>query len=69
MSEILIDDEYITLTQFLKKIDFISSGGQAKFFLSETDVFVNNELETRRGRKLFSGDIITIDDENFIICT
>lgn len=69
MDSIFIDDEYITLTQFLKKIDLISSGGQAKFFLQETAVFVNNELEDRRGKKLYSGDVVRIDDDEFVICT
>lgn len=69
MNSIFIDNEYITLTQFLKKIDLISSGGQAKFFLQETAVFVNDELEDRRGRKLYSDDVVRIDEDEFVICT
>lgn len=51
---------YMTLGQFLKHIDVISSGGQAKWFLQENDVLVNNEHENRRGRKLYSGDQIEL---------
>ncbi|AME09584.1 MULTISPECIES: S4 domain-containing protein YaaA [Gemella] len=67
MKKVVIDNEYITLSQFLKMEDFINSGGQAKFFLSEEDVFLNNELEQRRGKKLYSGDIVKIKNKEFLI--
>ena len=55
-----IDTEYITLTQFLKMVDVIDSGGMAKWFLSEYEVYVNGELEERRGKKLRIGDKVNI---------
>ena len=67
MKKVVIDNEYITLSQFLKMKDFINSGGQAKFFLSEEDVFLNDELEQRRGKKLYSGDIVKIKNKEFLI--
>lgn len=60
MKSIAIKDEYITLGQFLKLADCISTGGQAKFFLQETDIRVNGEAENRRGRKLVPGDRIVV---------
>lgn len=60
MNFISIDTEYITLTQFLKMVDVIDSGGMAKWFLSEYEVYVNGELEDRRGKKLRVGDQVTI---------
>jgi ribosome-associated protein len=60
MNEIQIDTEYITLGQFLKVADIIQSGGMAKWFLSEHEVFVNDELDVRRGRKLREGDRVFI---------
>jgi len=59
-NSIRIDTEYITLGQFLKAAELIQSGGMAKWFLSEYEVFVNGEQDQRRGRKLRSGDIIDI---------
>jgi len=59
-NQIKIDTEYITLGQFLKVADLIQSGGMAKWFLSEYEVFVNGEQDQRRGRKLRSGDEIDI---------
>jgi ribosome-associated protein len=55
-----IDTEYITLGQFLKLADLIQSGGMAKWFLQENDVFINDEQDQRRGRKLRSGDQIKV---------
>lgn len=60
MNELKIDTEYITLGQALKMTDAISSGGMAKWFLSENEVFVNGEIEDRRGRKLRHGDLVNI---------
>lgn len=60
MTEIQIDTEYITLGQFLKAADVIQTGGMAKWFLSEYEVFVNGEQDQRRGRKLRTGDKIEI---------
>lgn len=60
MNEIVIDTEFITLGQALKLTDSISSGGMAKWFLHENDVYVNGEVDKRRGRKLFHGDVVNI---------
>lgn len=60
-------DDYITLGQFLKIINVIQSGGEARFFLLEKTVCVNGLPENRRGRKLFLGDKVSIDGEEFIV--
>jgi len=62
LNEIVIDTEYITLGQALKLTDAISSGGMAKWFLEENDVYVNGEIDRRRGRKLRHDDVVTIPD-------
>ncbi|TRZ36479.1 S4 domain-containing protein YaaA [Niallia circulans] len=59
-NQIKIDTEYITLGQFLKLADIIQSGGMAKWFLSEHEVYINGEQDQRRGRKLRAGDKIEI---------
>lgn len=60
---VFLKDEYITLGQLLKYVNIISSGGMAKWYLSEYKVYVNNELEQRRGRKLYLQDIIEFPNE------
>lgn len=67
MEIIKINTDYITLQQLLKMTDIISSGGEAKWFLSENKVYVNNELENRRGRKLYPSCIIKVNNRNFKI--
>ena len=62
MEEIRFDSEYITLGQLLKMTDTISSGGMAKWFLSEHEVFVNGEVDQRRGRKLRHNDVVNIPE-------
>jgi len=60
MQAIGITTEYITLGQFLKLADCISTGGQAKPFLQETEVIINGEPDNRRGRKLYAGDRVEV---------
>lgn len=60
MKEIFIKTEFIKLGQFIKFIDLISNGGDIKMFLSENSVYVNNELENRRGRKLYNNDQVEV---------
>ncbi|MGV3465878.1 MAG: S4 domain-containing protein YaaA [Heyndrickxia sp.] len=55
-----IETEYITLGQFLKLADVIQSGGMAKWFLSEHEVYVNGVQDQRRGKKLNEGDKVEI---------
>ena len=65
--EIKIDSEFITLGQFLKFADIIQSGGEAKLFLSQNNVYVDDELDTRRGRKLRPGNKIVILGKEYLI--
>lgn len=61
MIEITIDSEYIKLDQFLKLADIASTGGHAKYLIQEGLVTVNGEIETRRGKKLRSQDIVEVE--------
>jgi len=66
--EIHIQTPYITLGQLLKQSSVIQTGGQAKWYLQENTVLVNQEPDARRGRKLYPGDIVAIPDgERFVI--
>ena len=61
------DEEYITLNVLLKLANIISTGGMAKIFLQENVVLVNGEEESRRGRKLYRGDVVEVDNKAFIV--
>ena len=67
MKELKINTEFITLQQFLKIENIISSGGEAKYFLAENEVYVNEELENRRGRKLYPGYSIKVFGKEYLI--
>ncbi|MDF2921093.1 MAG: hypothetical protein K0R57_7 [Paenibacillaceae bacterium] len=60
MTIVPIHGEYITLGQFLKITDIISSGGQAKSYLADAVIHVNGEPDNRRGRKLYPGDKVRV---------
>lgn len=62
MRSIKIKGEYITLQQLLKVESIISSGGEIKIYLLENTILVNGERETRRGRKLYPGDIVKVEN-------
>lgn len=55
----------IKLDQFLKLVGIASTGGQAKLMIVDGDVKVNDIVETRRGRKLVSGDQVTVGRQTF----
>lgn len=53
-------DEFITLQALLKDLGIIHSGGAVKAFLAENQVFLNEQEESRRGKKLYLQDQIQI---------
>ncbi|MBM7544733.1 S4 domain protein YaaA [Weissella beninensis] len=61
-TEVFINTPFITLGQLLKEENVISSGGQAKWFLKEVPVMVNEEHDDRRGRKLYPDDIVNVPE-------
>lgn len=69
MSEnVTIDTGYIKLDSFLKLANLLMSGGEAKLVIQEGQIRVNGEVETRRGRKLYPGDRVTLDDsQTFLV--
>lgn len=61
------NEEFITLQSLLKITSTISTGGMAKMYLQENKVLVNGEPENRRGRKLYSGDKVELENVTFIV--
>lgn len=67
MQTIKISDEYIKLGQALKLAGAVESGVEAKICIQDGCVFVNGEVELQRGKKIYPGDVINFEDEEFII--
>ena len=63
MMIIKLRDEFIKLGQALKAAGLVESGVEAKDVIVEGLVLVNGEVDTRRGRKLYDGDIVVFDGE------
>lgn len=58
--EIRLRDEYIKLGQALKAANLAEDGVEAKYMIQDGLVEVNGEKETRRGRKLHAGDVVSL---------
>lgn len=63
MEIIKLRDEYIKLGQALKAASLVQDGVEAKLVIQDGEVKVNGEVDTRRGRKLYDGDMISFDGE------
>jgi len=57
--EVTISDDMIRLGQFLKLASLADDGGEAKAMIEDGEVSVNGRVDTRRGRQLHDGDVIT----------
>lgn len=62
--EIKITTEFIKLDSLLKLSQIAPSGGVAKMMIMQDMVLVNGELCTMRGKKIRSGDVVTINIYN-----
>ncbi|MFC8314975.1 RNA-binding S4 domain-containing protein [Gordonia sp. NPDC057258] len=58
--DVMIRDDSIRLGQFLKLANLIESGAEAKEVIADGLVTVNDEVETRRGRQLTIGDVVSV---------
>ncbi len=58
--DVPIRDEMIRLGQFLKLANLVETGAEAKPVIADGQVHVNGEVETRRGRQLVEGDVVTL---------
>lgn len=61
METVYIKDEFIKLGQALKLAGLVENGVQAKIEIQDGYVKLNGEVETRRGKKVYDGDIIEFD--------
>lgn len=63
MNIVEITKEPVELYKILKFEGIVASGGEAKMAVAEGHVLVNGEVETRKRRKIVSGDMIEFGDE------
>ena len=65
MHIITINFEPVELFKILKFESIVGSGGEAKKRIAEGLVRVNGEVETRKSRKMMSGDTIEFEKRNY----
>ena len=67
MRKVEILKEPIELCKILKFESMVSSGGEAKSVIAEGQVLVNGKIETRKRKKIVSGDIVEFGKEKILI--
>ena len=67
LEESAINTEFIKLDQLLKWANLTGSGVEAKIFIQNGEVKVNDVVETRRGKKIYDGDIVEFAGEKITV--
>lgn len=67
MREVTVSKEPIELYKILKFEGMVSSGGEAKSVIAEGQVLVNGKVETRKRKKIVSGDTVEYGNEKIRI--
>ena len=57
----------IELYQILKVEGLVNSGGEAKQFIADGKVMLNNVVETRKRKKVFEGDLIFFNRKSYLV--
>jgi ribosome-associated protein len=66
-TEITIHTPFIQLGQLIKMMGLVDTGGEVKHFLQKNTIQVNEQVETRRGRKLYPGDRVAVLNQNIVL--
>lgn len=67
MDTFKLKGEYIKLGQLLKAAGMVSSGVEAKIYITEGKVSVNGTKEIQRGKKIVVGDVVEYNGEKIKI--
>ena len=67
--EVEIRDDSIKLGQFLKLANLAETGGEAKNLIAEGQIRVNGEVDTRRGKVLCEGEVVTAPAGEAVLVT
>ncbi len=67
MRDVEVTKEPVELYKILKFEGLLSSGAEAKAAIADRQVLVNGKVETRKRKKIVSGDIISFEQERIRI--
>lgn len=62
VQEFKLTKEFIELNKLLKFIGVVNSGAEAGILISDGAISVNNEIESRKRRKLRNGDVVIVEN-------
>jgi ribosome-associated protein len=63
----LAGQPYIELNQLLKLMSLVNSGGEANMFITNGEVVVNGEVETRKRNKIKTGFVVEFDGQTIVV--
>ena len=64
---IRITSDYIKLDALLKFVSLVSTGGEAKHFIQNGEVFVGKDVCLSRGKKIRPGDVVRFGDDVILV--
>ncbi|MFV0288670.1 MAG: RNA-binding S4 domain-containing protein [Mycoplasmatales bacterium] len=67
METIKIKTEYIQLVQLLKMLNYISSGGECKYFMNENIILLNDQKVIEKRKKIYDNFKIQINNKEYLI--
>lgn len=62
-----VSSQPIELYKVFKMANLVGGGGEAKHLIAEGYVAVNGELETRKRRKMYDGDVFEFNQEFYVV--
>ncbi|HPZ22385.1 MAG TPA: S4 domain-containing protein YaaA [Bacillota bacterium] len=62
-----IHTQLITLGQFLKLVGLVSTGGQAKEYIANNSILVNGIAAEQRGKKIYPGDVVRVNNSEYTV--
>jgi ribosome-associated protein len=65
--EFKLKGEFIELIKLLKICDIAQTGGHGKILITEGEVLLNGEVETRKRKKLYVGDVVEAEGQEILI--
>lgn len=68
MEKVYFHTEFVKLQQLMKLADVVGQGSDAKMLIQEGYVKLNGEVFTMRGKKVYDGDVMEFEGEQFLAC-
>lgn len=68
MEKVYFHTEFVKLQQLMKLADVVGQGSDAKMLIQEGYVKLNGEVCTMRGKKVYDGDVMEFEGEQFLAC-